>query len=198
MLVREVMTTTPVTVPVGTPIKVALQTLMRTQVTALPVLTKGDHLAGIVSEADLIREQVMADPRLHEIPHPEEDAVRHQTVDEVMTAHVVTVGPDADLVQAVELLTSTTVKSLPVVDRAGRVVGMISRSDIVRTLAQADVIIERDIDAALVSVGLCHWSVEVRDGAAELVAPRGAEGLALARIAAGTVPGVTSITVRSE
>jgi CBS domain-containing protein len=197
MLVREVMSTTPMTVSPGTPIKVALRMLMDAKVTSLPVVGQGDRLVGIVSEADLIRDRLVADTRLHEIPREDELVDRHQVVDEVMTTHVVTVGPDTDVMDAVELLTSTAVKSVPVVGRDGRVVGMLSRSDVVRVLAEEDVVIERDVDAALTSVGLRDWWVEVSDGAVQLVAPSADSSCELARVIAATVPGVTSVTVRT-
>ena len=75
-----------------------------------------------------------------------------------MTPHVVAVGPDDDVVHAVETMTSTTVKSLPVVDRSGRVLGMLSRSDLVRVLAASDADLRRDVDCALTCLGLATGS----------------------------------------
>jgi CBS domain-containing protein len=96
-------------------------------------------------------------------------------------------------------MTSTTVKSLPVVDRHGRVLGMVSRSDVVRMLARADHDLERDVDAALTSVGLRDWQVEVNDGTVTLVAPRRrVDDRGLARVAAGTVPGVVEVHIASS
>jgi CBS domain-containing protein len=115
-----------------------------------------------------------------------------------MTRHVVAVSPDDDVVPAVEAMTSTTVKSLPVVDRAGRVVGMLSRSDVVRLMAGSDADLRRDIDTALLGVGLGDWYVDVADGAVDLTGPAEAAPPArdLARLTAAVVPGVTSVSVR--
>lgn len=199
MLVREIMSNGAITVPLGTTVKSALAVLASAQITSAPVVTASGRLRGIVSEADLIRDGVSADSRLHEIP-PENVLIdRRQFVDDVMTTHVLTVGPDSDLADAVELMTSTGVKSVPVVSANGRVLGVVSRSDVVHMLARADHDLERDVDAALASVGLRDWLVEVNDGTVELVAPaRAGDDRGLARVVAGTVPGVVHVHVSSS
>ena len=197
MLVREVMTTQPITVRRGTSVQEALQAMAAAGVSALPVVTRGGRLCGIVSEADLIRDRVGHDPRLREQPAP--DALdRHVVVDEVMTPHVVSVRPETDLADAVELITSTTVKSVPVVDRTDRVIGMLSRGDVVRVLAHADEDLERDVDQALTQAGLSGWWVRAHDGAVDLVGPSGSASVGLARAVAGTVPGVTTVRVTPD
>jgi CBS domain-containing protein len=196
MLVREVMSNGCITVTLGTPVKTALARLSSAGITAMPVVSHSGRLRGIVSEADLIRESVASDLRLHEIPHPASLPDRPAFVDDVMTPHVLTVDPDTDLAEAVELMTSTGVKSLPVVDRHDRVLGMVSRSDVVHMLARADHELERDVDVALAAAGLRDWQVEVADGTARLVPPRhGPDDRGLARIAAATVPGVVEVHI---
>ncbi len=199
MLVREVMSNDCITVPLGTTVKTALTQLASAGITSMPVATPSGKLRGIVSEADLIRDGVSVDARMHEIPMATMLVDRPGYVDDVMTTHVVSVGPDTDLAEAVELMTSTSVKSLPVIDRYGRVLGMVSRSDVVRMLARADHDLERDVDAALASVGLREWLVEVTDGTVKLIAPRRAvDDRGLARVVAGTVPGVVEVHISSS
>ena len=195
MLVREVMTTSPVTVRPGTTVQAALRLVAEAHVTSLPVVNAAGKLRGIVSEADLIKDRVPSDPRLHELAHQGELPNHHEFVEQVMTPHVIAVGPDDDVVRVVETMTSTTVKSLPVVDRSGRVLGMLSRSDVVRVLAGSDADLRRDIDCALTRVGLRDWLVEVRDGAVDLTGPSDLAAVDLARLAATTVPGVTSVRI---
>src|SRR5204863_76015 len=84
-----------------------------------------------------------------------------QSVGEVMNRHAVTVRPDSDLADAVDLLTSIGVKSLPVIDDHGTVVGVISRRDVVRILAKPDSQIEAETDDLFRRIGL-EWSVVVR------------------------------------
>ncbi|HET9996411.1 MAG TPA: CBS domain-containing protein [Nocardioides sp.] len=199
MLVREVMSNEAITVPLGTTVKSALALLASARITSLPVVSASGKLRGIVSEADLIRDGVSADARLHEIP-PANVLVDHpHYVDDVMTTHVLTVGPDSDLAEAIDLMTSTGVKSVPVVASNGRVLGVVSRSDVVHLLARADHDLERDVDAALASVGLRDWMVEVNDGTVELVAPaRAVDDRGLARVIASTVPGVVQVHISSS
>jgi CBS domain-containing protein len=188
-----------ITVPLGTTVKSALAVLASAQITSVPVVSASGKLRGIVSEADLIQDAVTADPRLHEIPREDVLLDRHQFVDDVMTTHVLTVGPDSELAEAIELMTSTGVKSVPVVAANGRVLGVVSRSDVVHMLARADHDLERDVDAALASVGLRDWLVEVNDGTAELVAPaRAVDDRGLARVVAGTVPGIVQVHISSS
>ena len=124
-------------------------------------MSANGKLRGIISEADLIRDGISADSRLHEI-HREDFLIdRHQYVDEVMTTRVLTVGPDSDLAEAVDLMTTTGVKSVPVVAADGRVLGVVSRSDVVAPARAVD--------------------------------DRG-----LARVVAGTVPGVAAVHVSSS
>lgn len=197
MLVFEVMTPEPVTVGPATRVKVALAVLAEHRVTALPVVTGTGRLCGVVSEADLIRELLPRDPRAHEIPVVD-DRSRPVTVEDVMTAHPVTVRPDVDLVDAVELLTSTTVKSVPVVDRHGTLCGVLSRSDVVRLLARADLDIERQVDELLRSTGLKDWLVDVQDGAVQLLGPAESDDLLVARLLAATIPGVLDVSARTD
>jgi CBS domain-containing protein len=198
MLVREVMSNEAITVTLGTTVKSALAVLASAHITSVPVVNASGKLRGIVSEADLIHDAVSADARLREIPHENVLIDRPQYVDDVMTTHVLTVGPDSDLAEAVDLMTSTGVKCVPVVTGSGKVLGVVSRSDVVHMLARADHDLERDVDAALGSVGLRDWLVEVRDGNVELVAPlRAVDDRGLARVVAGTVPGVVHVHISS-
>ena len=79
-----------------------------------------------------------------------------------MTALPVTVHPDTDLAEAAQLMTESTVKSPPVVEDS-RLVGIVSRTDVVRMLALRDERVEADIDDLIRSEGM-DWLVEVEDG----------------------------------
>ncbi len=193
MLVQDLMTTDPVTVSENTRVKTALGLLARHQITSMPVLTRTGTICGVISEADLIRDLVAEDPRTHEIPHEDHWHDRPKVVGDVMSAHAVTVRPETDLAQAVELITSTTVKSVPVVDTDDRVVGMLSRSDVVRVLARSDDELARAVDTMLVSVGLSDWVADVSEGTVSLTGPQGSYERTLAHLIAGTVPGVLDV-----
>jgi CBS-domain-containing membrane protein len=195
MLVQDVMTSTPVTVTGETSVKDALVLLAAHEITAMPVVGHHGHISGVVSEADLIRDALPEDARAHEIP-PAHSWRDHPTrVQDVMTPHAVTVRPDTDVAVAVDLLTSTSIKSVPVVDVHGRPVGMLSRSDVVRVLARSDADLERAVDALLVSVGLGDWVADVCDGIVTLSGPEGSADRAMAQLVASTVPGVLDVRV---
>ena len=195
MLVREVMTPHPATVHPGTETKTALRLLDQHAVTSMPVVDGHRRIVGVVSEADLVREALPPDPRAHMIP-PADDPrpARPHTVGEVMNRHPVAVHGDADLSDAVELMTSTAVKSLPVVDGSGHVVGMVSRRDVVHLLARDDERIEREVDELYREAGL-DWLVRVEDGTVTVEGPDDRSSRAIATSLAATVAGVTDVRI---
>jgi CBS domain-containing protein len=195
MLVREVMTPEPVTVHPDTATKVALRMLDERAITSMPVVQDG-RIVGVVSEADLVRDAVPRDGRTHLLPTEDEASrqVSASCVLDVMNRHPLTVEANLDLADAVDLMTSTAVKSVPVVDRAERVVGMLSRRDVVHLLARGDDLISQELDALNVSLGV-DWLVDVCDGVVTVEGPVGDKDRALATTAAATIPGVRSVTV---
>lgn len=195
MLVRDVMSTDVVTVSRTATVKAALVLLARHHITSMPVLDRDGRICGVVSEADLVRDLVPVDPRAHELPVDDEWRDRPRTVGEVMTTHVLSVQRDTDVAAVVELVTDTAVKSVPVLDDEQRVVGVLSRSDLVRVLARADVDLEREVDALLTAVGLDDWTAEVSDGVVDLSGPPGSTHEGLAHLVASTVPGVVEVHV---
>jgi CBS-domain-containing membrane protein len=196
MLVQDAMTHETTTVTVDTPVKRATELLAQHHISTLPVLDAKGLLVGVVSEADLIKDAFPPDPRSHLRLGQSNDAITSKYVSEVMTAHVLSVYANTDLADAVELMTSTGIKCLPVIDDHGALVGVISRSDMIRVRAKADEIIERDVDSALISLGHSDWLVEVSDGIVEIEGPETDLDRTLARIGASTVAGVVTVKVR--
>ena len=193
MLVREVMNSPAVTVAPRTSVKEGLRMLDRYRVTSLPVVGSDGHLLGIVSEADLLHEVVRHDARTSMIPHDQTQQPA-RCVEEVMSTLSMTVSPDSDLSDAVELMTGTAVKSLPVVER-GRVVGVISRSDIVHLLARSDDQICAEIDELIRSAEL-DYVVEVEDGQVVLDGSQDPHKRRVAEVIAGSAEGVLSVRFR--
>jgi CBS domain-containing protein len=195
MLVREVMTPHPVTVHPGTETKTALRLLDEHAVTSMAVVDGDSRIVGVVGEADLVREALPHDPRAHMIP-PAEDPrpARPHTVGEVMNRHPVAVHGDTDLSDAVELMTSTAVKSLPVVDGRRRVLGMVSRRDVVHLLARDDQRIEQQVDELYREAGV-DWLVRVDDGTVTVEGPDDRSSRAIAISLASTVAGVTDVRI---
>jgi CBS-domain-containing membrane protein len=164
-------------------------------VTMLPVVNPADMIIGVLSEADVIREAVPSDRRRHELPA--EDDLRvgvHHEVSEAMSRHPVTVTPDTDLAEAAALMTDTTVKSLPVIDELDRVIGVVSRRDILHVHARADAVVEADVDDLYRRLGK-DWLVEVTDGEAAVTGPADRFEGSMAEAAGLSVPGVRKVRV---
>ena len=85
-----------------------------------------------------------------------------------MTWPVVTIGPDADVAEAARLLRRHLIRRMPVVDSAGRLVGMIGHSDVLKIFLRADEEIRREIVDKLILGGQLpgheRIQVSVRDG----------------------------------
>ncbi len=175
--VADVMTREVVVAEPTTPFKEIVRRLREARVSALPVLDDDGRLVGIVSEADLILKE---DPELDEGAHLFES--RHRRLDrqkaagllarEVMSTPVVTIGPDASLPEAARLMHRKQVKRLPVVDEEGRLVGIVSRSDLLTVFLRDDAEIAREVREDVIRRTL--WidpstvSVHVRDGVVRL------------------------------
>jgi CBS domain-containing protein len=194
MLVSDVMTSPALAVHPDTPVKRALVLLDEHAITMLPVVDVSGEIVGVLSESDVVRDAVPPDVRTHLIPAGEDLAQPPHSVSELMTRHPVTVFATTDLATAAQLMTDTAVKSLPVIDEHAKVVGVVSRRDIVHILARTDKAVERDLDDLFRRVGT-DWMVDVRDGAVTVTGPILPNERALAETAARTVPGVRSVTV---
>ncbi|GIH70714.1 CBS domain-containing protein [Sphaerimonospora thailandensis] len=134
MLVREVMTAPVVTVPRTWTATQAVRLLCEKDITAAPVVDESGRMIGIVSEMDLLRGELEADPRAYLHFAAASDARPALEVEEVMTPNVKTVREDTDVLELVELLVTMGMKSVPVV-RGDELVGIVSRRDLMRMLA---------------------------------------------------------------
>lgn len=195
MLVREVMTSNPVTVRAETPVKDALALLDQHSITMLPVVSDDSVLVGVLSEADLLVGRVLPDARATMIPHTSERTDDGRgTVGSLMTSLALTVTEETDVAEVTKVMTATGVKSLPVVDAGRRVVGVVSRRDIVRTMARSDSEIEQELAALFGSLEL-DWRVEVNDGHVRVTGPQEARDRSLALSAVSTVAGVVDVQI---
>jgi CBS domain-containing protein len=193
MLVKEVMTRWPVVVEPGTTAREALRLLDEHTIAAMPVVDAQERVVGVVSDADLVRDAVAGGPRAPAASPPTVPRQRSRTVGELMSRPV-TVDGDADVSEAVALMTSRALKSLPVVDDERRPVGVLSRGDVVHLVARSDERTERDL-AALFALLRVDWKAVVHGGAARVEGPVGERDRSLARRAVATVPGVVSLDI---
>jgi CBS domain-containing protein len=193
MMIRELMTAPAVTVRSDTTIAAALQLLDDDKITAMPVVDRAGVLVGIVSEADLVGDAELIEDRVPIAAVRTTGTSPVRRVAEVMTQLVVSVQPDDDLDTAVDLMRSTMVKSLPVVEHQ-KVIGMLSRSDIIHLLAGRDRRIRADVEELLAAENVA-WSVEVQDACVTVTGPIDPHERRLAEVLAGTVRGVVAIRI---
>jgi CBS domain-containing protein len=192
MLVREVMTSPALTVRVETPVKAALALLDELAITMLPVVSATGTIVGVLSEADVVRDALPRDLRRHLIPVGELGPAGAHTVADLMNMRPVTVTGVTDLAAAAMLMTDTAVKSLPVVDDEARVVGVVSRRDIIHVLARPDEVIEAELDDLYRQLDT-DWLVDVRDGAVTVSGPADEAQRSMAEAIALSVPGVRAV-----
>lgn len=173
MQVIDIMTATVQTARTSTSVDAALKVLAAYRVSSLPVVDDDGAVIGIVSERDLLRRAI--DPASG---HSDQPSVgRHVRVDppthvgEVMTPAPHTVPPDLDVADVAHVFSVMSWKAMPVV-RDRRLVGIISRSDVVRALTRDDDAVRRDLEHLFTTNGHPGWQVRVSDGVAEVSGPR--------------------------
>lgn len=137
MRVVDLMTTELIQVYPDTGIKEAARLMFRHRVSGLPVVDAGGRLVGIITEADFLRIEVARDGE--ETPEPIE------RVSQVMSEDVVTIPPDAEISDAARLMASNDIKRLPVIGEDRRLLGIISRMDVVAVFTRPDEVVEDEI-----------------------------------------------------
>jgi CBS-domain-containing membrane protein len=196
MKVSEIMSRPVVTVSAHTGIKAAAALLAEHGVSALPVVDAKDRLVGIVSEADLLSIETRPDPRTQATPLAPTAGSSPKTVAEVMTRHVLTVSTGSEVSEAARIMLDAGIKRVPVV-QGHRVVGILSRRDLVKLIARRDEDIEGEIELRFRELGLGgigRRNVSVVAGVATIrVDGPEASGRRLAESVALTVPGVLEV-----
>ncbi len=194
MLVREVMSSPAITVRRTDPVRQAVRALYEHDITAAPVVDDTGRLVGVVSELDLLRGEFEPDPRATVRPAPPPDGPPPHLVLEVMSHKVVTVSETTDITEVIDLMVGKRIKSLPVM-RGDRIVGMISRRDLMAMLARPDDELRQAVIATLreqYPFGP-SWQVAVHNGVAELSGPPHEHADHIADLLARTVPGIVRV-----
>jgi CBS domain-containing membrane protein len=140
----EIMAREPVTVQFGTALAEAWALMRRHDVKALPVVDRAGRIAGIVTRADFLREANLDSPdglgeRVKELVRSAGTVLssKPEVVGQIMTRRVRITREDRHVVDLVASFSEDGHHHLPVVDADGRVVGMITQSDVVRALSRA-------------------------------------------------------------
>jgi CBS-domain-containing membrane protein len=150
-LVKDLMTPQVVTIGPATPFKEIVARLANHRMSAVPVVDDDGLVLGVVSEADLLLKEEFPDPDA-DIPlfwtkrrRLERDRAAATTARDLMSIAVVSIAPDATVAEAARRMHSAGVKRLPVLDERGRLVGIVSRADLLKVFNRPDQAIRREI-----------------------------------------------------
>lgn len=209
MKVAEIMTTEVVTVPPSSSLKEAAELMLEKRISGMPVVGSDREVLGIVSETDvLFKERIRKEqhgPGLIR-RHLETEAdtslkLAARTVGGAMTTPPVTIGASRSVAEAATLMLEHSVNRLPVVDTEGHLVGLVTRTDLVRAFTRTDDEIERELreqtllkdlwlDPDSFKISVIRGEVQIEG---EVDTEQDAE---LVRRWAALVPGVVSVDAR--
>lgn len=142
MPVRDVMSKKVVSVREGSDIHEVSMLLSENKVSGLPVVDEENCVIGVLSEADLLhmagieKGHSFRDILKHILGEPYPKHRAGSIVRDIMTSPAITTAPDADIREVAAILDEKRIKRLPVVDEDNKLIGIISRGDILRALAK--------------------------------------------------------------
>jgi len=143
--VGDVMTRDVVVVRRGTPLKEIARQLTEHRISAMPVLDEEDRLVGLVSEADLMKRERFGLADARHRWRPRRRRAMGDSAKDLMSMPVITIAPETDVSRAARLMDSRGLKRLVVVDAEHRLVGIVSRADLVRVFLREDDDIRQEI-----------------------------------------------------
>ena len=207
MRVRELMTEQVLTIGPEAPIKDVARILVEHRISGLPVCDIEGHVVGVVSEADILYKE--HDPREAHVGGPLGWIVDGTpsytgyvkagalTARKAMTSPAVTIAPWESVSEAARIMCERRVNRLPVVQHE-RLVGIVTRSDLVRAFTRADEEIEREIREDVVQrtmwIDTGKIEVDVERGRASLTgALQKRSDVELLGRLVGRVPGVVAV-----
>tara|TARA_R110002072_G_scaffold42703_1_gene120556 strand:- start:189 stop:884 length:696 start_codon:yes stop_codon:yes gene_type:complete len=220
MQAKDIMTTSVISVPQDGTIADAVRLMLDHHVSALPVVDAAGDLKGLISEGDLMRRVRETDDKrrswwlevLGGMRETAQDFVQINShhVNDVMTRDVVSIAENTPVGEIARLLEKNRIKRVPVL-RAGQVVGIVSRANLLHALSalpddalqtptEDDRVLRTDIAQALkavpgAAVNLINYTVEKGHVAVWGVADSDFEENAI-RVAVENVPGVQSVEVK--
>lgn len=184
MTVKDVMTTRVVSAKRTATYKELAQRMRQYRVSAFPVVDESMQVIGVVSESDLLLKEAFAeDPGIITgiLRHKDVEKAEAVTAFELMSSPAVTVSPDDSVEHAARLMYGRKVKRLPVVDKAGTLVGIVSRTDVLAVFDRSDEQIRAEIVNDVIVRGFIQdprqFSVQVKDGIVTLAGSPDTSGL---------------------
>jgi CBS domain-containing protein len=170
--VRDVMTARAVAVRKTASFKEMIIRMRKSSITALPVIDDEGRVIGVVSEADLLNREadlaVGQGPLASVLRFGDQEKAAGVTAAELMTSPPLTVGPDTSLAEAARIMRDHRVKRLPVINATGRLIGIVSRGDVLSIFNRPDAAIRREAAEEMIAESLMIDSrglgVTVHDG----------------------------------
>ncbi len=145
LLARDIMTETVIACVPETKLEDAVRTLAEHDISGMPVINATGRVVGIVTEADLLLADHLKPPLmktalfgvyvLRESVMERMAEARGLRVEDVMTRQVVTCGPDTPVDDVARILHDRKINRVPIVDEAGKLIGILSRADIIEAMA---------------------------------------------------------------
>jgi len=150
MKVQDLMTPDVITISSDASLKEAARRMIEAGVSGLVVTDEAGMVEGVITEADFVKSEAgrRAEKRAHLLrwfTREEEAPSGEQLVGDVMTSDVISLPPEADHVEAARLMQESAIKRVPIVSD-GRLIGIISRSDILRAFIRTDEAILQEIE----------------------------------------------------
>jgi CBS domain-containing protein len=170
MRVEDVMTREVWTVRSETSLKEAAEILAQRRISGMPVVDAENHVVGVLSEGDILfKERGLQQKRglldrWLDLPLPDiASKLEARTAGEAMSAPAVTIGRKRPLTEAANTMIEEGVNRLPVVDVEGKLIGIISRADLVRAFVRSDDEIAREIEEDVIrrTLWIAPESIEV-------------------------------------
>ena len=144
--VKDIMTTRVIWVRKDTTFREMAAALHEYRISAFPVVDEDRKVIGVVSEADMLTKEAVDQGVVSGILHHRDQAkARGVNAGDLMTTAVVAVRPEDTVEHAAKLMYHRGVKRLPVTDESGRLVGIISRADVLSVFDRTDGAIHHEI-----------------------------------------------------
>lgn len=176
--VRDVMTRRVVSVEEGASYKEIVAALALIRVSAVPVVDAAGRVLGVVSESDLMTRVITGGVSRERVPgnHRERREIRRKssadTAGTLMTAPSVTISPNDSIAEAARTAAIAHVRRLPVVDDQGVLVGIVTRSDLLKVYLRDDDELREHITGEVLTSRFCadpaSIEVTVREGVVTL------------------------------
>jgi len=142
ILVKDIMMTSVVSIKRNADLHEAARLLSENRISGMPVVDDNNRVIGVISEADVLmlagmkREHTFRDILRNILGEPVPARSGGNKVENVMSFPPITSKADDEVMEVAKILEERRIKRLPVVDNDGKLLGIVSRADIVRAIGR--------------------------------------------------------------